>query len=496
MEISHWINGADFQDEGVNRFGDVYNPARGEVTGRVAMATSETVDRAVQAAEAAFPAWSATSTSKRAQIMHNYRELLRSRADDILDLVVAEHGKTREDAAGALARAIETVEVCCSAPLMLKGEFSEQVGGGIDIHMVREPLGVCVGITPFNFPAMIPIFMFSVAIASGNTFVLKPSERVPSASLLLAELLEEAGVPAGVLNVVQGDKVAVDALLDHEDVKAVSFIGSTPIAKYVYERSAASGKRVQAFGGAKNHMVVLPDADLDQAADALISAAYGSAGQRCMAVTTAVAVGGCGDELVAKTKERIGALTVAPGWVEGSDMGPLITREAKDRVAGYIDRGAEAGAELVADGRGIAVDGFDDGFFVGPTLFDRVTTDMELYRDEIFGPVLIVLRADSFEEALNVVRTNPYGNGAAIYTGSGQAARRFQQDVPTGTVGVNVPIPFPVCTYGFGGWGESRFGDRGINADAFHFYTQQKVISSRWPESVRTGVDMGFLSQA
>ena len=490
--VTHWIDGKPFEEPDVDRYGDIFDPATGEVQGRVALASQAVVDAAVSSGEEAFDVWGSTPAPKRVRVFYNFRDLLLRHADELAALITSEHGKTLDDAAGEGVRGRETVEVALSAPTLLKGDFSNQVANGFDTYSLRQPLGVCVGITPFNFPVMIPLYMSAVAIAAGNSFVLKPSEQDPSPSMFLAELWDEAGLPPGVFNVVHGDKVAVDALLDHPRVQATSFIGSTPVARHVYQRGAASGKRVQAFGGAKNHMVVLPDADMDQAADALTSAAYGSAGQRCMAITTAVAVGQAGDELVEKTRERIGALRVGIGSDPESDLGPLIRDRARERVLSYIERGAEAGAELVVDGRAVRVEGHENGFFVGPCLFDHVTPDMELYQDEIFGPVLIVVRVDTFDEALALVKSNRYGNGSAIFTRSGWAARRFQEEATTGTVGINVPIPFPVSFYGFGGWNDSRFGDHNINADAFHFYTKPKVVTARW-QRPPAGVDMGFM---
>lgn len=490
--VTHWIDGKPFDQPDADYYSEVHDPATHEVIAQVPHATTEVVQDAVRSAKEAFSSWSSTPVPRRAQVIVKFGELLVQHTDELAALVTAENGKTLDDAKGALARGIETVEMASSAPILMKGEFSDQVANGVDTYSLRQPVGVCVGITPFNFPLMIPLYMCSVAIAAGNTFVLKPSEQDPSVCVRLGELWEEAGLPPGVFNVVQGSKDSVDALLDHPEVAAVSFIGSTPIAKAVYERGAANGKRVQAFGGANNHMLVLPDADIDQTADALTSAAYGSAGQRCMAITTAVAVGQeTGDELVEKTRERLSALRVGPGSDSNSDMGPLISEQALQKIRDYVDRGVEAGADLVADGREVSVEGHENGNFMGPCLFDHVTPDMELYQEEIFGPVLKIVRVDTFEEGLELEKSNPYGNGAAIFTRDGWAARRFQQEANAGTVGINVPIPFPVAFYGFGGWNDSAFGDHDINAGAFNFYTRPKKVTARW-EPPPAGIDMGF----
>jgi malonate-semialdehyde dehydrogenase (acetylating)/methylmalonate-semialdehyde dehydrogenase len=477
-----------------DRTGPVYNPSTGEQTGTVAFAGEALVDGAVTAAAAAFPAWRDTSLVRRQQILFDYRALLRGHTDDLARIVTREHGKTLDDARGEVGRGIEVVEYACGLPELLKGEFSEQVSGGVDLHSTRQPLGVCAGITPFNFPVMVPLWMFPMAIAMGNAFVLKPSERDPSASLLLAELFAEAGLPDGVLNVVQGDRVAVEALLAHPGISAVSFVGSTAVARHIYSTAARNGKRVQALGGAKNHMVVLPDADLEAAADAAVSAGYGSAGERCMAVSVVVAVGEAGDALVGLLKERIGGLCIGDGMEPGTDMGPLITAQHRDRVAGYVERGVEEGAELVVDGRELRPD--SQGFFLGPTLLDRVTPGMDVYRDEIFGPVLSVLRAADLDEALALVNGNPYGNGAAIFTSSGASARQFQRDVTAGMIGVNIPIPVPLSFYSFGGWKDSLFGASSIyGPEGVTFYTRPKVVTSRWPKPARAGLDLGFSSQ-
>jgi malonate-semialdehyde dehydrogenase (acetylating)/methylmalonate-semialdehyde dehydrogenase len=412
---------------------------------------------------------------------------------DLARQLSAEHGKTIDDALGEVQRGLEVIEFACNIAHLLKGDYSEQVSTGIDTYTIRQPLGVVAGITPFNFPTMVPMWMYPIAIACGNTFVLKPSEKDPSTSLMVAEMLAEAGLPDGVFNVVHGDKVAVDALLTHRDVAAVSFVGSTPIAQYIYETGTAAGKRVQALGGAKNHMIVLPDADMDLAADAAVSAGYGSAGERCMAISVVVTVGDAADTLLPKVGERMADLKVAPGDTEGAQMGPLVTRDHLDRVLGYIDSGEAEGATLVADGRGFSVTGFEDGFFMGPTLFDNVTPDMSIYRDEIFGPVLSVVRSESYEDAIKLINDNQYGNGTAVFTNDGGAARKFQNEIQVGMVGVNVPIPVPLAFYSFGGWKDSIFGSHAIyGPEGVHFYSRQKVIISRWPDPIHRGVDLGF----
>jgi malonate-semialdehyde dehydrogenase (acetylating)/methylmalonate-semialdehyde dehydrogenase len=488
--ITHWIGGAAVTGES-GRSGPVYNPATGKQTGEVDFASVEEVGAAVAAAKAAFPAWRATSLSRKADTFFRIRKLLDERRDDLARLLTAEHGKVLSDALGEVARGIEVVEFCCGIPHLLKGGMSEQASTGIDVYSIRQPLGVVGGITPFNFPAMVPMWMWAPALACGNTFVLKPSEKDPSASLLTAEILKEAGVPDGVFNVVHGDKVAVDALLDHPDVAAISFVGSTPIARYIYETGTKNGKRVQALGGAKNHMVVLPDADLEMAADAAVSAAYGSAGERCMAVSQVVAVGGVGDSLVAAIKQRLPEIKVGNGLDEGVEMGPLVTREHRDKVAGYVDGAAEQGATIVADGRESAPEG--DGFFLGVTLLDDVTPEMDAYKDEIFGPVLGITRVDTYAEAVKLINENPYGNGTAIFTRDGGVARQFQFEVEAGMVGVNVPIPVPVAYYSFGGWKASLFGDTHIyGPEGINFYTRGKVVTSRWPDPATSKIDLGF----
>jgi malonate-semialdehyde dehydrogenase (acetylating) / methylmalonate-semialdehyde dehydrogenase len=483
--INHWIAGSPYAGQS-GRSGAVYNPATGQQTGAVDFASVEEVDRAVQAAKAAFPAWRATSLAKRAELFFRIRELLHAHREDIARLLTAEHGKVLSDAMGEVTRGLEVIEFCCGLPHLLKGGMSEQASTGIDVYSIRQPLGVVAGITPFNFPAMVPMWMWAPALACGNTFVLKPSEKDPSASVYTAELLKEAGVPNGVFNVVHGDKVAVDAVLEHPDVVAVSFVGSTPIARYVYETGTKRGKRVQALGGAKNHMIVLPDADIEMAADAAVSAAYGSAGERCMAVSLVVAVGDAADPLVEAIKQRIPNVKVGDGLEPDSEMGPLITREHRDKVASYIgDEG-----EVVVDGRESCP---PDGFFLGATLIDHVTPEMKAYRDEIFGPVLGVTRVATYEEAVRLVNENPYGNGTAIFTRDGGVARQFQFDVQAGMVGVNVPIPVPVAYYSFGGWKASLFGDRHIyGPEGIDFYTRTKVVTARWPDPATSKVDLGF----
>jgi malonate-semialdehyde dehydrogenase (acetylating)/methylmalonate-semialdehyde dehydrogenase len=488
--ISHWIGGRTFQGES-GRSGPVYNPALGRQTGAVDFAPAEEVDRAVQAAKAAFPAWRATSLSKKSAILFRVRELAFQHKDDIARILTAEHGKVFSDAQGEVARGLEVIEYCCGIPELLKGGFSEQASTGIDVYSIRQPLGVVAGITPFNFPAMVPMWMWAPAISCGNTFVLKPSEKDPSASNFVAELLQEAGVPDGVFNVVHGDKVAVDGLLEHPDVDAISFVGSTPIARYVYERATQTGKRCQALGGAKNHMIVLPDADIDMAADAAVSAAYGSAGERCMAVSAVVTVGDVADRLIEAIQARLPNVKVGDGTDPASEMGPLITREHREKVVSYLDSGREQGATVVADGRETTPEG--DGFFLGVSLLDNVTPEMDAYRDEIFGPVLVVTRVDTYDEAVKLVNENPYGNGTAIFTRDGGVARQFQFEVQAGMVGINVPIPVPVAYYSFGGWKNSLFGDTHIyGPEGVEFYTRGKVVTSRWPDPATSKVDLGF----
>jgi len=479
--IEHWIGGS--HSAGVSaRHGEVFDPAVGAPQARVVLADATDVDAAVTAAAAAFGTWGQSSLSQRTAILFRFRELVLAHEDELAKIISSEHGKTLDDARGEVVRGREVVDFACGIAQLLKGDYSDQVSGGVDTHTFRQPLGVVAGITPFNFPIMVPMWMHPVAIACGNTFVLKPSERDPGASDLVAQLWTRAGLPDGVFNVVHGDKVAVDALLDHPDVAAVSFVGSTPIARYVHERASASGKRVQALGGAKNHAVVMPDADLDYTADHLVAAGYGSAGQRCMAISAVVAVGPAGDALVDKLRERTLAVKVGPGHETGVEMGPVVTAAARDRIAGYIAAGADAGADVVIDGRDLNVADHEGGFFVGPTLIDHVTTGMSVYTDEIFGPVLSVLRVASLDAAIDVVNANPYGNGTAVFTGSGEVARRFQRQVTVGMVGVNVPIPVPMAYHSFGGWKDSIFGDHHVHGpEGVRFYTAAKVVTTRWP---------------
>jgi malonate-semialdehyde dehydrogenase (acetylating)/methylmalonate-semialdehyde dehydrogenase len=488
--IDHWISGARVPGTS-GRTAPVYDPATGIRTGEVTLASAAEVDAAVKTAGAAARDWGAASLSRRAAVLFAFRELLHERGDDLAAIITAEHGKVLSDAAGEIARGLENVEFATGVPHLLKGGFSEQAATGVDVYSIRQPLGVVAGITPFNFPVMVPLWMSANAIACGNAFVLKPSEKDPSASLFLAQLWKEAGLPDGVFTVVQGDKEAVDTLLDHDDVAAVSFVGSTPVARYIYERGTANGKRVQALGGAKNHALVLPDADVDLAADAIVSAAYGAAGERCMALSVAVAVGGVGDALVEAVSARIPRLRVGNGAEPGTDMGPLITAEHRDKVAGYVDAGQRAGARVVVDGR--ADDVPADGFFLGMTLLDDVTPDMTVYRDEIFGPVLSVVRVESYDEGLALINRNRYANGTAIFTRDGGAARRFQNEVQVGMVGINVPIPVPVAYYSFGGWKDSLFGDTHMyGPEGIAFYTRGKVVTQRWPDPATSTVDLGF----
>jgi malonate-semialdehyde dehydrogenase (acetylating) / methylmalonate-semialdehyde dehydrogenase len=491
---THWIGGKPWTGADPSRRGDIYNPATGQVTGSVDFASAAEVDAAVKAAAAAFPRWRDTSLVKRASVMFAFRELLRTHSGELAALITAEHGKVASDAAGEVARGLEVVEFACGIPHLLKGGFSENVSTGVDAYSIRQPLGVVAGITPFNFPAMVPMWMFPIAIAVGNTFVLKPSEKDPSASIRIAELLAEAGLPDGVFNVVHGDKEAVDSLLTHPEIKAVSFVGSTPIARYVSEVGTAAGKRVQALGGAKNHMVVLPDADLDLAADAAVSAGFGSAGERCMAISVLVAVDPIGDDLVGRIRERVAKLRVGPGDQSDSEMGPLVTRAHRDKVASYLDAGVADGASLAVDGRAHEVSGgAEEGFWLGPSVLDNVTPTMGCYLDEIFGPVLSVVRAGSYEDALGVVNANAYGNGTAIFTNDGGAARKFTNEVQVGMVGINVPIPVPMAFYSFGGWKASMFGDTHMyGTDGVHFYTRGKAVTSRWLEPSHGGVNLGF----
>ncbi|HET6745686.1 MAG TPA: CoA-acylating methylmalonate-semialdehyde dehydrogenase [Candidatus Limnocylindria bacterium] len=490
--VNHWIGGR--RTEGTSgRRGPVYNPATGELAREVDFASVEEVDSAVRTAKEAFPAWRHTSLSKRTHVLFRIRNLVEQHAEEIAAHLTREHGKVRTDALGEVQRGLENLEFATGIPTLLKGGFSEQVSTGIDVYQIRQPLGVVAGITPFNFPAMVPMWMFANAIACGNTFILKPSEKDPSASIYLAELLQEAGLPDGVFNVVHGDKVAVDAILEHPDIAAVSFVGSTPIARYIYETGTRHGKRVQALGGAKNHMVVLPDADIGMAADAAVSAAYGSAGERCMAISVVVAVGDAGDPLVHAIEERLPKIKVGPGSDPESEMGPLITREHRDKVASYLDSGRDQGATLRVDGRDHALHKDGEGFFLGVSLLDHVTPEMDCYRNEIFGPVLEVVRVPTYADAMQVIEENPYANGTAIYTRDGGAARQFQFDVNVGMVGVNVPIPVPVAYYSFGGWKASLFGDLHMyGPEGIQFYTRGKVVTARWPDPSTSKVDLGF----
>ena len=487
--ISHWIDGRVVESTS-GRSAPVYDPATGEQTGAVDLASVEEVDAAVSAAVAAFPEWRATSLSRRAEIMFRLRELVDANRKELASRLTAEHGKVLSDSLGEVARGLENIEFACGIPQLIKGEYSEQASAGVDVHSIRQPLGVVAGITPFNFPAMVPMWMFANALACGNTFVLKPSEKDPSVNLFVAELLATAGLPDGCFGIVQGDKVAVDRILEHPDVAAVSFVGSTPIARSIYERGTANGKRVQALGGAKNHMLVLADADVDMAADAAVSAGYGSAGERCMAVSVVLAADEIADELVAKIAERIPSVRVGPGSEPDSEMGPLITAEHRDRVRGYVDGAADGGATVVVDGReGVPA----DGFFLNPTLLDGVEPGMACYDDEIFGPVLSVVRVAGYQEGLETINANPYANGTAIFTRDGGAARRFQFDVEVGMVGVNVPVPVPVSYYSFGGWKASLFGDTHMyGPEGIAFYTRGKVVTSRWPDPATSSVDLGF----
>jgi malonate-semialdehyde dehydrogenase (acetylating)/methylmalonate-semialdehyde dehydrogenase len=487
--LHHYVNGRRVLPTG-GRFGDVFNPATGEMSGKVPLASAAEVGEAVAAAKAAFPGWAKVTPMQRARVMFRFKALLEANIDKIAELVTAEHGKVLSDAKGSIQRGLEVVEFACGIPQLLKGEFTENVGTNVDSWSIRQPLGVVAGITPFNFPAMVPMWMFPIAIACGNTFVLKPSERDPSAPLLIAELLREAGAPDGVLNVVNGDKEAVDALLDHPDVMAISFVGSTPIAEYIYSRGTAKAKRVQALGGAKNHMVVMPDADLAQATDALMGAGYGSAGERCMAVAVAVAVGSIGDKLIDSLAPRVRALKVGPGTDPEAEMGPLVTKAHLDKVRGYVDLGVEEGAKLCVDGRALRLQGYEKGFFIGGCLFDEVKPEMRIYKEEIFGPVLSVVRAPDFDTAVKLVNEHEYGNGAAIFTRDGDAAREFASNIKIGMVGVNVPIPVPVAYHSFGGWKRSLFGDQHMHGpEGVRFYTKLKTVTARWPTGIRAGAE-------
>jgi len=489
--VSHWINGKP-EAATSGRSGVVKNPATGETIAEVGFATAADVDRAVAAAKAAFLEWRATPLSRRSEVIFSLRELIAQNRRGLAEILTRENGKTISDALGEVARALENVEFACGIPNLLKGGYTEQASRGVDVYQIRQPLGVVAGITPFNFPAMVPLWMLSNAIACGNTFILKPSEKVPSASLLLAELAKKAGIPDGVLNLVQGDKVAVDRLLEHPDIKAVSFVGSTPVAKYIYETGTRHGKRVQALGGAKNHMLVLPDADISMAADATVSAAYGAAGERCMAISVVLALGNVAEPLIAAIRERVARIKVGPGSESANEMGPLITREHRDRVAGHLDTAVAEGATLVIDGR-LNPASHTNGYFLGPSLIDNARPGMACYDKEIFGPVLSVVRVATYAEALRLINENPFGNGTAIFTQNGGAARQFQFDVEVGMVGINVPIPVPVSYYSFGGWKSSLFGDLHMyGPEGVQFYTRSKVVTSRWPDPRASKVDLGF----
>ncbi|SOE83144.1 methylmalonate-semialdehyde dehydrogenase [acylating] [Caballeronia arationis] len=487
--LTHFIGGQRVEGTS-DRFGDVFNPATGAVTSRVPLASVTEVDAAVAAAHAAFPAWSETAPIKRARVMFKFKELLDRHHDELAEIITREHGKVFTDAYGEVMRGIEIVEFACGIPNLLKTDFTDQIGGGIDNWNLRQPLGVVAGITPFNFPMMVPCWMFPIAIATGNTFVLKPSERDPSASIRLAELLREAGLPDGVFNVVHGDKTAVDALLAHRDVEALSFVGSTPIAEYIYAEGTKHGKRVQALGGAKNHLVVMPDADLDQAVDALMGSAYGSAGERCMAISVAVAVGHIADELIERLVPRVKSLVIKNGMERDAEMGPLVTAAHRAKVEGYIDAGAKCGAKLVVDGRGHKVDGHENGFFLGGTLFDDVSTDSTIYKEEIFGPVLCVVRVPDFASAVELINRHEFANGVSCYTSDGGVARAFSRQIKVGMVGINVPIPVPMAWHSFGGWKRSLFGDHhAYGEEGVRFYTRYKSVMQRWPDSIAKGAE-------
>ena len=492
--LHHFVNGQ--RVEGTSgRFGEVYNPATGEQASTVPFASGDETRAAIGAAQDALAAWSATPPVQRARVMFRFKELMEQHKGKMAALVTAEHGKTLPDAGGSIARGLEVVEFACGIPHLLKGEFSENVGTNVDSWSLRQPVGVCAGITPFNFPAMVPMWMFPIAIACGNTFILKPSEKDPSAPLMMADLLKEAGLPDGVFNVVNGDREAVETLLEDPRVAAISFVGSTAIAEHIYRTGSAAGKRVQSLGGAKNHMVVMPDADMDQATDALMGAAFGSAGERCMAVSVAVAVGSAGDALIERLTPKIASLKVGPGADPDSEMGPLVTKQHFDKVRGYIDAGEKEGADLLVDGRDLRLQGYEGGYFVGGTLFDNVTPDMSIYREEIFGPVLAVVRAPDYENAKKLVDSHEYGNGAAIFTRDGDAAREFSSKVQAGMVGINVPIPVPMAFHSFGGWKRSLFGAHAIHGtDGVHFYTKLKTVTSRWPTGIRAGAEYTFPS--
>ena len=487
--IKHFINGAHYQGQEKNTV-EVFNPATGEVAARVALASKQETEEAIRVATEALPSWSNTPPLKRARVMFKFKELLEKHIDDLASMITSEHGKVFSDAKGEIARGIEVVEFACGIPQLLKGEYTEQVGTGVDSYSVRQPLGVCAGITPFNFPVMVPMWMFPMAIACGNTFILKPSEKDPSASLLMADLLKEAGLPDGVFNVIQGDKTAVDTLLSDPRVSAISFVGSTPIAEYVYRTGTQYGKRVQALGGAKNHLVVMPDADIEQAVDALMGAAYGSAGERCMAISVGVVVGDIADQLVARLVERTTELKIGNGIVNEPDMGPLVTGAHLEKVKGYIEKGVSEGASLIVDGRNISVAGHENGFFIGGCLFDHVTPDMTIYKEEIFGPVLSIVRVDDFESAVQLINAHEFGNGVSLFTRDGHTAREFSSRIQVGMVGINIPIPVPVAFHSFGGWKRSLFGDHyAYGPEGVRFYTHLKTVTTRWPTDTRSGAE-------
>jgi malonate-semialdehyde dehydrogenase (acetylating)/methylmalonate-semialdehyde dehydrogenase len=484
--IHHFVNGSIFEGKS-KRTSDVYNPATGEVTAKVSLASKQDVDDAVNVASSAFESWSNTPPLQRARILFKFKELIEKNSDELTRAIVSEHGKVYNDAKGSLTRGLEVVEFACGIPHLLRGDFTENVGRDVDSWSLRQPLGVCAGITPFNFPAMVPMWMFPVAIACGNTFVLKPSEKDPSCPLLLGKLLKEAGLPDGVFNVVNGDKESVDALLENKKVSAISFVGSTPIAKYIYEGAAKNEKRVQALGGAKNHCVVMPDSDIDQAVNGLMGAAYGSAGERCMAQSVAVAVGGIGDALVKKLTQQVESLKVGPGMDEHSEMGPLVTKEHLEKVRSYVDIGVKEGAKLVVDGRNLKLQGYEKGFFMGGCLFDHVTDQMKIYKEEIFGPVLSVIRVKDFESAVKLINNHEYGNGVSLYTRDGDSARTFVNKIQVGMVGINIPIPVPMAFHSFGGWKRSLFGDQHMHGmEGVRFYTKLKTVTSRWPSGIRS----------
>lgn len=483
--IFHFVDGKEFTGES-KRSADVFNPATGEVQAKVNLASKSDVNAAINVASKAFPEWADTPPITRARILFKFKELIEKNSDELTKLIVAEHGKVYDDAKGSLTRGLEVVEFACGIPHLLKGEFTENVGKGVDSWSTRQPLGVCAGITPFNFPAMVPMWMFPVAIACGNTFILKPSEKDPSCSMMLADLLKQAGLPDGVFNIINGDKESVDALLEHKDVSAISFVGSTGIAKYIYENAARYEKRVQALGGAKNHCVVMPDSDLDQAVNGLMGAAYGSAGERCMAQSVAVAVGNIGDELVKRLSQKVEALKVGPGMDKTSEMGPLVTKEHLEKVRGYVDLGIKEGAKLVVDGRNLKLQGYENGFYIGGCLFDNVTEKMRIYKEEIFGPVLSVVRVKDFNAAVDLINNHEYGNGTSIFTRDGDSARTFTNKIKVGMVGVNIPIPVPMAFHSFGGWKRSLFGDQHMHGpEGVRFYTKLKTITSRWPSGIK-----------